>query len=141
MLTWKSCPVIDDYPKSILLIVIIAVVIAAVCIGFREMWFVILTAVLLVFSLIRYFAPSTYILEDTKIKIILLGLTREYKWSSFSNYNVSKIGVYLSPFKKPSPLDSFRGCLIRFGKKGKGGPFPEEVVEFIGKRIGETENV
>jgi cell division protein FtsW (lipid II flippase) len=141
MLTWKSCPVIDDYPKSVLLIAILAAVIIAVSIGFRDVWFVLLTAVLLAISLIKYFAPSTYILEDEKIKVILLGFTKEYKWSSFRNYNVSSVGVYLSPFKKPSPLDPFRGCLIRFGNSDRGGVRPEQVIEFIGKKIGETEDV
>ena len=52
--------------------------------------------------------------------------TRQEKgWKNYKSFYVDKNGILLSPFKKPSRLENFRGVYIRFHKN------KEDVINFV----------
>lgn len=111
---WRSLPLVDDFPKSALLIVILVSVAAGAAVSFQSLGLGALSLVLLLMSVARYFYPTYYALSESGVSIrSWLGHAHK-PWSAFAGCYVHRVGVHLSPFGKPSPLDPFRGTFVRF---------------------------
>ena len=128
-LRWKSFPLKDDLPKSILApIAVLGFSALAFFTGFG-LYLSILTFIVLFISLMKYFVPTSYELTDEGVKTRFLGFEKEKNWNFFKNYYPHNIGVYLSTLEKPGPLDGFRGLMIRFNNN------KEKVIEYIDGKI------
>jgi hypothetical protein len=124
-LSWRSHPVVDDFPRSVLLVAAVAASCVAAGVCFGGAGYGLLAAALLGGSFARYFVPTRYELNRTGVSVRFLGQTRAVAWGDVRRVSVHREGVHLSPFEQPSRLDSFRGTFLRFAGNA------EEVVSFV----------
>jgi len=122
---WRSFPLIDDFPKSALLVALLLAVAVGVAVSLDSIGLGVLSLVLLSLSVARYFYPTHYELSEAGLctRSWLGRATRP--WSAFANCYVHDVGVHLSPFGRPSMLDPFRGTFVRFAGNR------DAVVEFV----------
>jgi hypothetical protein len=88
-----------------------------------------ISAVVLTAAMSRYLLPVRYHLTDREVVVVHAGMTRRAPWERFRRFSVHPDGVFLSPFDRPSRLDAFRGCFLRFRDNR------EEVLELVRGRI------
>ena len=62
----------------------------------------------------RYLLPTRYVLDEREAAWRQLTWRRR-SWSAFRRVDRHADGVFLSPFRRPSRLDSFRGVFLPFG--------------------------
>ncbi len=124
-LSWRSLPVVDDFPRSLLLVAAVVAICAAAAVAFQGLGYGVLAAVLLGGSLARYFVPTDFELDEQGATVRFLGQSRQVPWSEVQRVEVGRNGVHLSPFERPSRLDSFRGAFLRFAGNG------DEVASFV----------
>ena len=120
---WRSLPIVDDYPRSLLLVAIVV----GLSIGsyFVLQFAKLLPPVIFVSMLSNYYLPTRYELDEAGIQVRFLGRCRDILWSRVRRVDEHKTGVFLSPFPKPSRLDSFRGTFLRFSGNA------DEVLTFV----------
>ena len=124
-LRWRSHPVVDDYPHSLLLVAVVIAVCVGVWISFDSAGYAALAAAFLAGSLARYFAPTHYELDAAGVSVRFLGHLRRVGWGDVRRFFVAPEGVQLSPFARPSRLEAFRGTFLRFAGNR------DEVVSFV----------
>ena len=78
----------------------------------------------------RYLLPTRYILDEREAAWRQLTWRRR-SWSTFRRVDRHADGIFLSPFRRPSRLDSFRGVFLRFGPGVDAG----EVVALARARV------
>ena len=61
------------------------------------------------------FFPFRYEVHDDRIAISSFFFKQNRLWNEFRSYYIDQHGILLSPFSKPSRLESFRGIYVRFG--------------------------
>lgn len=88
-----------------------------------------LAAALLTVSLTRYFVPTDFELDEQGATVRILGQARRVPWEKVRRFSVHREGVHLSPFERPSRLDSFRGTFLRFAGNA------ERVVSFVERQV------
>ena len=114
-LCWEVHPLRQEKAsKSLLLIVIVATVSWSVAYSFDHFGYGLLSLCVIVFSLAHYFFPSRYRLDKTGVSRDLLGLQIRRSWTDFRRVDTRSNGLFLSPFARPSRLDSFRGLFLPF---------------------------
>jgi len=79
-----------------------------------------LSILFLGFSLLPYYTPTTYRLNEDGIEVKKVFYTIKKSWSNFRSFYPDKNGVLLSPFPIPTRLENFRGIYIRFRGNGEG---------------------
>ena len=129
-LRWRSHPVVDDFPRSLLLVGIIIGVSVLAGFAFGGAGYGLLAAVVLTVSLTSYFAPTDFELDEQGVTVRILGRAQRVPWTRVKRVAVHREGVHLSPFPKPSRLDSFRGTFLRFAGNA------QEVVSFVERKAG-----
>lgn len=121
---WVSFPAVENFRKTtITTIFIISLSILLYFLygpiyGFLSILF-------LGFSLLPYYTPTTYRLNEDGIEVKKVFYTIKKSWSNFRSFYPDKNGVLLSPFSIPTRLENFRGIYIRF--RGNG----EEVLSVV----------
>ena len=136
-LSWTSHP-LKDYPlTSIILLVFIIILSAALwqiaVISWEMPLFFYLGLVIFLLSLITYFIPTRYEFYEDKIVIYYLFVRIERIYSDFGCFYTDKKGVMLSTFKAPRRLDAFRGQSIRFSKTRSE---KDELIKLLKEKIG-----
>lgn len=128
-LSWKIHPAGQNPGKAVLAIIVILFFLAVVKIVCVEWIYVIISAVVLILSLARFFFPVSFILDNTGIRTSFLGYSRLRQWHEFRRIIEGPKGVHLSPFRKPHILEATRGCYIicPYNK--------DEVLEYVRTRI------
>ena len=81
-------------------------------------------------STARYLLPTRYVLDDREAAWRQLTWHRR-SWSAFRRVDRHDDGIFLSPFRRPSRLDSFRGVFLRFGP----GVDADQVVSLARARV------
>ena len=127
-MNWKSLPFKEHPCKTILLIIFLIVVGVGIYFSFGLYW-LILAYILLVGSIISYFLPTYYSMDEEGITIKGIMVLHKKPWNEFKSYYPDKNGVLLSPFFKPTRLENFRGTYIRFCNNR------EEIISFISAHI------
>lgn len=118
-LCWKVHPLRQERAgKSILLVVIVGAVSWVAAFSFGHFAYGLLSLSILIFSLAHYFFPSRYSLDETGVSRTLLGHQTRRVWAEFRRVDARSNGLFLSPFARPSRLDSFRGLFLPFHKRG-----------------------
>ncbi|TEU00853.1 MAG: hypothetical protein E3J23_01495 [Candidatus Stahlbacteria bacterium] len=79
-----------------------------------------LSILFLGFSLLPYYTPTTYRLNEDGIEVKKVFYTIKKSWSNFRSFYPDKNGVLLSPFPIPTRLENFRGIYIRFRGNREG---------------------
>ncbi len=127
-LRWRSFPLVDDFPRSLVLVAAVVAICVVVAMAFGGAGYGLLSLALLGVSLARYFVPTNFELDEEGATVRLLGQVRRVPWSQVRRVSVDRTGVHLSPFARPSRLDSFRGTYLRFAGNA------DEVVSFVKRR-------
>lgn len=136
-LTWTSHP-FKDYPRSSLILVIFIIILAVslwkIAVSIWDMpLFYYLGMIIFLISLITYFIPTKYELDNNKITITYLMIKVEKRYEDFGCYYMDNKGVMLGTFKKPRRLDPFRGTSLRFSKTKAE---KTELLSILEKKIG-----
>ncbi|MHC4986756.1 MAG: hypothetical protein ACYTFO_11460 [Planctomycetota bacterium] len=111
---WRSFPLADDFPRSLLFGAALIGVSVLAGVAFEGLWAAAVAFVLLLVAMAKYVLPTHYRLDDEDVTVRFLGHSQRTSWSRIKRFDVGSHGVFLSPFERPSRLDSFRGVLLRF---------------------------
>ena len=129
-ISWRVHPLTENWKRSVLLLLFLSLILLTVYFGFQSIVVLLLSTILLVGPLYKYFLPFHYTCGIESLIVSACCYKLERPWSTFRSYYVDKNGVLLSPFAKPTRLENFRGVYVRFGK------YPhEEVVNYIHHKI------
>ena len=129
---WRSWPVVDDFPRSLLLVAVVLAVSVGVTVSFHRLGYGWLAALILGIGLSRYFLVARYELDTNGVLVRFLGQSQRMEWQDVRRVLVHREGVHLSPFAQPSRLDSFRGVFLRFADNA------DEVTRFVEQHTGPT---
>jgi len=128
MMKWVSFPVREEPVKGFL--VGLFIISLSFLIGIIwSMIFGLLSLLLLWLSLLPFFTPTYYIIDEDGVVVKKIFYTIKKQWQDFHSFYPDKFGVLLSPFSKPTPLENYRGTYLRFNNNR------DEVLEFIKKKI------
>ena len=127
-LSWRSWPLVDEWPASLAKAAVVAVMCAAAGLAFGGVEYGLLAAAFLVLSLARFFLPSRFVLDAQGVSRRSPGGRGQLAWASVRRVVVGQAGVFLSPFEKLSRLDSFRGVFVPFAGNAA------EVTEFVRRK-------
>ena len=128
-LAWTIHPAREHPKKTFAAVLFILAFCGIVLIGFSSVAWAVFSFVILFCSLARFFLPSSYSMSSQEVKTAFLGISRKHPWSSFRSAQVTRGGVFLSPFKGPNRLENFRGILLLCGKN------KSEVLDFAKRYI------
>jgi hypothetical protein len=113
---WTVHPLAEEpWTRTAALVLAVAGTSAAAAVGFEGLGYGMVSLGVLSASLSRYWLPTRYRLDDQGAWVVHLGLRRHWPWASIRRVEILRHGVFLSPFARPSRLDSFRGCYLRCG--------------------------
>ena len=102
-----------------------------VYVSFASIAVAVLSAAFLVGSLLPFWAPTRFELGPEGIAIFgPLPIWQRRPWAQFRAFDVAANGVLVSPFRKQSRLDNFRGVFLRTEANR------EAVVEFLEAVVG-----
>lgn len=132
-LVWKVHPFKEHWIKSVALILFLIFVIGIVQSSFHQPFLTGVSLLVLIGSLLRYFFPTEYRVNDEGIQITFLGRIKFRKWTEFKSFYLCKTGLQLSPFPRPHWLDTFRGHFVMLGTD------KEAVISYIKQRVHDVE--
>ena len=129
-LSWTVHPLVENWRKSVLLGLFLALLLFGIYFGFQSIYVAVLSAIFLIGSLYKYFLPFHHQFDTDRLVITSCCYRMERSWEKFRSFYVDANGVLLSPFAHPTRLENFRGVYVRFGKHA-----PEEIINFITCKI------
>ena len=112
---WVVHPLLDSPRKSVLLVLFLFFLVIGIQFLFGSLGLTLLSTFFLFGSLRQYFFPFRYEVHDDRIAISSFFFKQNRLWNEFRSYYIDQHGILLSPFSKPSRLESFRGIYVRFG--------------------------
>ncbi|MEE2617527.1 MAG: hypothetical protein VX677_02830 [Candidatus Poribacteria bacterium] len=112
---WVVHPLLDSPRKSVFLVLFLVFLVIGIQFLFDSLGVTFLSTFFLFGSLRQYFFPLRYEVYDDKITVSSFFFKQNRLWNEFRSYYIDQHGVLLSPFSKPSRLESFRGICVRFG--------------------------
>jgi len=125
---WIAHPAKRDLIKTVLSAVSITVFLIVVGIFYGIFWSLFGFIVLLV-SVHSYFFPTVYEVNDEEVIMKNIFMTQKRKLSEFRRIYTGKNGVLLSPFRRKTVLNQFRGVFLLLPEQR------DEVLEFLKDRI------
>ena len=129
---WTVHPAKRDLTKTIVSGLFITVFIVLVGIFYGIFWSIFGFVVLFV-SLHSYFFPTTYEIDDQEVTVKNIFMTQRRKLSEFRKVYVGRNGTLLSPFRRKTFLNRFRGVFLLLPEQR------EDILEFLRARIEKTE--
>jgi len=129
MVVWTVHPIKRNWKVSVSVIFFLLALCVSIYISFHSLAYLLISVIILFGSLIPFFLPTTYSLQDDCITVKSLFRRFSKDWVAFRSFYPDRNGVLLSPFSFPSRLENFRGLYVRFNENGS------EVLDFIGKKI------
>ena len=112
---WVVHPLLDSPRKSIFLVLFLVFLVIDIQFLFDSLGVTFLSTFFLFGSLRQYFFPFRYEVYDDQITVSSFFFKQNRLWNEFRSYYIDQHGILLSPFSKPSRLESFRGIYVRFG--------------------------
>lgn len=117
ILTWRVCLLREQPAKMLLVAPIVFAGIVVSIILFRSLIFTAVTFFLFLSSLAEYIFPISYEIDkEGASSKALIGKTR-IEWKNVKKYYIDEHGIKLSPLKKQSRLEAYRGVYLRFGNR------------------------
>jgi len=86
------------------------------------------------FTLQRYFLPSTYRVDLLGLTVRTLFSSRTVLWTEVRRFHHDERGGFLSACRRPSVFDAFRGIHLNFNGNRR------QVVQSINSRLGRVES-
>jgi hypothetical protein len=129
---WTVHPAKRDLTKTIISSVFIAAFIVLVGVFYGIFWSFFGLVVLFV-SLHSYFFPTSYEIDDHEVTVKNIFMTQKRKLSEFRKVYVGRNGTLLSPFRRKTFLNQFRGVFLLLPVER------EDILEFLRARIEKRE--
>ena len=133
VLRWRSHPFVKRKFSSFLVILCLLAVWVSVYLTTFSVTMTAVSILILLGALLPFFLPTDYELTPDKVKVRFFFSQKEKDWSFYHSFYVDKNGVLLSPFERPSRLESFRGIYVRFDRN------KAQVVKFVSSKIKKQE--
>ncbi len=129
-LEWSVFPARNPRKVAIALGIILPfLIVVYVTSGF---YWTLLSAIILAASLASFWTVTKYVLDEEGVTIKRPLYTIRKPWSHYRRFDVDKNGVFLSPFRKPSRLDAYRGNYLMFGDMDR-----DKVIDFVRRMMEE----
>lgn len=113
-LEWVSWPVRDDYPRSLGLCAIEVCTALGIGATTHSVGWGLLSLLVLALATLRYFVRTRVRLDPNGVELRACGRSQRRGWDRVRNVYYHRDGAFLSPFCRPSRLDSFRGIFLRY---------------------------
>jgi len=139
LLKWRSWPFMER-PRTSIALVVFLILLAILLwnitvVSWKAPLYYYIGMILVLTSLLPWFIPTDYELDQTGIRIRYLIITINRNYSDFGCFYQDKRGIMLSTFKMPRRLDPFRGQSLRFsGSRTEVEPLNAILLEKIGKK-------
>ena len=117
--TWRIFPLLEDKRRSALFVVIVALAVVAVQVGFGERWLTVLALLFLLASLRMFWTPTYYRIDARGITVSTPFYRVTHQWSRFRIIKDDPRGIVLSPFRSNSRLEAFRALFLRVPLRDK----------------------
>ena len=128
---WKDRPASKQRGRAIFGYIVIALTgIVIYWASDNNIFFGLISIVLMFLASGRFYFTSHYFADETGFGEKFLGSSRTRKWHEFKRVDIGKNALFLSPFEKPRRLDSFRGIFVPVEN--------DEIKEFILKKVDEA---
>lgn len=127
-MNWTVHPAKRNLSKTVLSAAFIMTFVVIVGVFYGLFWSLFGFIVLFV-SVHSYFFPTSYDINDEEIKIKNIFMTQKRKLSEFRRVYVGKNGVLLSPFRRKTFLNQFRGVFVLVPEES------EQILNFLRARI------
>jgi hypothetical protein len=113
-LQWSVHPLAQEprLKSTALCLALMAVPVAA-ALSFGGLLYGVISLVVLVAAMSRYLFPTHYRLDAAGMESDHLWWKKNRRWTDFGRARIRPDGLFLSPFRRPSRLDSFRGEFLR----------------------------
>lgn len=136
-LSWTSHPLVDQ-PQQTLLLLIVMIVVSLILyntavVEWKTPIYFYLGMAFFIGSMMSWFIPTTYKLDNNKIEIYYWKIRIEKQWTDYKCWYADKRGVLLGTFTRPRRLDNFRGQSLRFSKDKSE---KEELFKLLEQKIG-----
>jgi len=132
---WTIHPARENPKRTLGAVMIILCFSGIVLFSFSSVEWALFSFFILFLSLMRYFIPTSYKLNQLVIESSFLGICKKRKWNEFKRIRSVKGGIFLSPFEKPHRLESFRGVFLMCRRN------LNEVFDFAQKHIAKEEKI
>lgn len=129
---WSVYPAKNHRTKTILTLVFIFGFLFFVAVFYGVFWSILGLAILFL-SLYSYFFPTHYEVTETEVIIKKILVTQRRKLSEFKKIYRGKNGILLSPFKRKTFLNQFRGVFLLLP------PEHNEIAQYLKKNVGTDE--
>uniref|UniRef100_A0A7C4X9K2 Uncharacterized protein n=1 Tax=candidate division WOR-3 bacterium TaxID=2052148 RepID=A0A7C4X9K2_UNCW3 len=126
---WTVHPAKDNQSKTVFSLIFISIFLFFILIFYGFFW-ALLGAIFLFASLSSYYLPTSYLLDDDHIEIKGLFSNQNRNLKEFKKIYYGKNGVLLSPFRKKTFLNHFRGIYLLLPRD------KEEIISYIKDKIG-----
>jgi hypothetical protein len=126
--SWIVWPLSQSFWRSAAVILFLIVVVWTISSWLGITW-AFLSSLILLGSLASFFFPTHYRLSPESVSVRGLLSRKKRNWSGLKKHYVGQKGVHLSPYPRPSRLESFRGLYLPFDGKR------EEILNFIGEKM------
>ena len=129
-LTWSVHPAREGPVRLALAVGVISIFAAAVFSTTGSILWAVFVAAIFFLSLARFFFPTVYTLDNDGLEARLPYRAIRRRWSDFASCQVERNGIFLSPYRKPSRLENYRGLFLMTRKDH------QKIVEFVQERVG-----
>lgn len=127
---WSVHPIVDFPRRRAVFIIAVAATLCIVWFSFQELFWVFFSLVFLLAALHSFVLPTRYRLSKTELEIIRIIPVKRKMLSEIRRVDCEANGFFLSPFRRTSRLENYRGIFLPYPGIGK-----EEVREFLLSRI------
>ena len=123
---WTVHPIAEFPKRRVVFLTTVGVTLAAVWIGFHDLFWVLFSLIFLLAALNSFVLPTRYRLSETELEIFRLIRVKLRKLSDVRRVDCETNGFFLSPLRQPSRLENYRGVFLPCPKNRR-----EEVKEFL----------
>lgn len=129
--SWICHPLVEEpWPKSAALVGAILAFSALAAAAFEGLLYGAIALAVLSGSMSRFLLPTSYEIDSSGISVSHLFRRRLRAWVEVRRIEVRKDGLFLSPFARPSRLDSYRGLFLPASGVGV-----EKLEELVGRHV------
>jgi len=112
--TWTSLPISEESRlKTFILLSVVFSLFFSAWYTF-SLSYALIALIMLFISFSRYFFPTSYEIDENGVTVSFLFLKSHHNWNTYLRYIIHSNGIFLTPFKKQSRLENFRGDFLRF---------------------------
>lgn len=123
---WSVHPIADFPRRRFVFLIAVGATLGIVWISFQDLFWVFFSLVFLLAALHSFILPTRYRLSETELEIFRIIPVRQKTLSEIRRVDCEANGFFLSPFRRESRLENYRGVFLPYPKNGK-----EEIQAFL----------